>query len=845
MSSSFRMQSLLDREGILESSASTVPPLRTSKSECPFSVEIEAKDGGDDVRLTSRSWSFSLTTKKRQQQQKPVWPQGHAEYHPCSNSVELVPVNSSSESDDSFSVHDEEDPIVVLVEEEDEETSVTRKVASLPNQQIQKTGSHPLATALERSKSTTTEQQQQQDANVVCAYDCFADHITSILCPVERHHIETSSHKNLPLEESSASVCSSHTTHVANNTSVCDPDVVQMQLFPPSTEIPEDDMDRSSFLFSSFNFWDSSAEEAERLRRKRWELRQQRTPTNRSRYSKKLRDQYLQHMLDTWHPPFPDEESCWGPTTYSSDNASSISLSTKSRMLKRSKSLSRRCKIRITLQQKNQVCYDSDPEQAFSGKRQRKASLLQSPKRASSSRSNSSSSPVNDPFQSSMSLHVGVVGEDTNDASTSSDVTSNSRRSVASGLSISTDGDCSTSFETARNHSIVQPPLAPRHGDRISFDFVTTDSDRNQNGGEVTAEESILTPSRNSTTSLSTSDGDAGEDTAPEEQSAPAVTATESSFLSDGSGASLQDEEDAAEARKRPSQQMHMPLPVRCEPPFFQAPTQWTEFHLLYSGMDDFTKSHVQELSNVRFPLIWHPPANKKDAATAAPSKTRPPVACHGVFEVGAHLDQMVVQPKFTWSPVLQPNLEEDRKILLSGSQPHSVELLSIIRVNTPSPYQRPSLMGNGWDRSLYPFCRLDRTVCVTTNDLNHPYLVFEAQSTSERDWLVVALKLIVARLASIIIVRDEDMLLEFFSPYSALLQLEDDDDSDDEFEEAENSKKVVSARDALESLTLGKKPNRSPIQTIARDEEEDGHRQDVSLDDDDDDLSTDDEAED
>ena len=35
-------------------------------------------------------------------------------------------------------------------------------------------------------------------------------------------------------------------------------------------------------------------------------------------------------------------------------------------------------------------------------------------------------------------------------------------------------------------------------------------------------------------------------------------------------------------------------------------------------------------------------------------------------------------------------------------------------------------------------------------------------------------MKMIVARLASIIIVRDENMLLEFFSPYSALTSLAD-----------------------------------------------------------------------
>jgi hypothetical protein len=155
-------------------------------------------------------------------------------------------------------------------------------------------------------------------------------------------------------------------------------------------------------------------------------------------------------------------------------------------------------------------------------------------------------------------------------------------------------------------------------------------------------------------------------------------------------------------------------------------------------------------------------------------------MAVHGVFEVGAHLEHMVVQPKFTWSPIVQPDLQDKRRIVLNESQPNSVELLSIIRVNKPNGSTMSTLPVDDnsctIDRRLYPFARLDRTVCITTNDVLHPQLVLEAPSRAERDWLVVALKLIVARLASIIIVRDEEMLLEFFSPYSALMQLEADD---------------------------------------------------------------------
>jgi hypothetical protein len=116
----------------------------------------------------------------------------------------------------------------------------------------------------------------------------------------------------------------------------------------------------------------------------------------------------------------------------------------------------------------------------------------------------------------------------------------------------------------------------------------------------------------------------------------------------------------------------------------------------------------------------------------------------------------MVVQPKLIWSPTYEPDLES-RKVRLSCSEPDSLELLSIIRVRKLSKS----------DRKLYPFARLNNACCITTTDQKQ--YIFEADSTERRDWLVDSIKLVVARLASIIIVRDEDMLLEFFSPFSGL----------------------------------------------------------------------------
>ena len=65
----------------------------------------------------------------------------------------------------------------------------------------------------------------------------------------------------------------------------------------------------------------------------------------------------------------------------------------------------------------------------------------------------------------------------------------------------------------------------------------------------------------------------------------------------------------------------------------------------------------------------------------------------------------------------------------------------------------------------MYPFAKIDRTFSILSH--TNENFVFEAASTEERDWLVHGLKLVVARLASMIIVGDEHMFVEFFSPWA------------------------------------------------------------------------------
>lgn len=88
-------------------------------------------------------------------------------------------------------------------------------------------------------------------------------------------------------------------------------------------------------------------------------------------------------------------------------------------------------------------------------------------------------------------------------------------------------------------------------------------------------------------------------------------------------------------------------------------------------------------------------------------------------------------------------------------------------------------------DRSIYPYAKAHLAFMIKSHDGN--LYLFEAQSKRERDWFVRGLKLVVARLASMIIVGDQHMMFsEFFSPWSYVStnrdsMLEDSKACDDE----------------------------------------------------------------
>lgn len=122
---------------------------------------------------------------------------------------------------------------------------------------------------------------------------------------------------------------------------------------------------------------------------------------------------------------------------------------------------------------------------------------------------------------------------------------------------------------------------------------------------------------------------------------------------------------------------------------------------------------------------------------------------------MGSRLYNRVIQPKFMWRESYQPNLLNHKRLGLSGKSPHSLDLLNMIRILKPSTL----------DRTMYPFAKTDHTFTILSH--TNENFVFEAASMEERDWLVHGLKLVVARLASMIIVGDEHMFVEFFSQWA------------------------------------------------------------------------------
>lgn len=147
----------------------------------------------------------------------------------------------------------------------------------------------------------------------------------------------------------------------------------------------------------------------------------------------------------------------------------------------------------------------------------------------------------------------------------------------------------------------------------------------------------------------------------------------------------------------------------------------------------------VRELMNEKLRLILHP--SKGSISTAAPQ------AVSVWIEHGRRVRDELVSPKFVWKSLHKSN----RKVSYQRSEVSSVDILDIDRI---LPVEK-------LNRSKHPFAKTRNSFLMRT--IHGETLMFEASSASERDRLVHSIKLMVARLGSMLVVQDDTVLEEFF----------------------------------------------------------------------------------
>jgi len=141
--------------------------------------------------------------------------------------------------------------------------------------------------------------------------------------------------------------------------------------------------------------------------------------------------------------------------------------------------------------------------------------------------------------------------------------------------------------------------------------------------------------------------------------------------------------------------------------------------------------------------VIWHP-GQRSESRPLKITRSR------AWIEMGSLLSQTVIHPKLMWKPAYEPDLFR-RKI--NSVPPYSIDLLDIIGI-VPVKYI---------DRNEHPFARPSCSFKVIT--VSERYFLFEAEDRGTRDKIVFGLKLIIARLASKVLVAGDVAEDEFFTP--------------------------------------------------------------------------------
>ena len=166
---------------------------------------------------------------------------------------------------------------------------------------------------------------------------------------------------------------------------------------------------------------------------------------------------------------------------------------------------------------------------------------------------------------------------------------------------------------------------------------------------------------------------------------------------------------------------------------------------------DKATSRLIDELVHDTMNLILHPDVSDLAAkSSSAPSSQRVWV------ELGSRVQGQIIQPKLVWRTARQKTRGKKGCASNADEPTTSIDILDISRVRELS----------GAERQDFPLANRRTSFVIATSD--HLTYIFEAKNTEEKDRITLGLKLLVARLASLIIVGDQRLFADFFYHDSA-----------------------------------------------------------------------------
>jgi hypothetical protein len=148
----------------------------------------------------------------------------------------------------------------------------------------------------------------------------------------------------------------------------------------------------------------------------------------------------------------------------------------------------------------------------------------------------------------------------------------------------------------------------------------------------------------------------------------------------------------------------------------------------------------VQTFLNARHTFVLHDSTKRESQAVSL------------WIERGQFLHSNMLAPRLVWCRKCRPSSTSWSSVQ-HNDMLESIDLLDVKRI----------LDVTSIDRSLFPFAKRER--CVQIKTLENSW-IFETASKTEKEYFAISLKLTVSRLATLLIVSDDNMVEEFFNDF-------------------------------------------------------------------------------